>query len=88
MPRVLSPTGGRDVANPQSAIVGLCDDRERVALRFVDGVTGGAAELRMTPQMARHMAYLFILAASDANGRLTSWDDFGFNVADMPAVDR
>lgn len=83
MPRILSPTAGRDVANPQNAIVSLIDERGRVSLAFVDGVTGGAAELRMTPQFARHMAYLLILAASDANGRLIGWDDCGFDVAEV-----
>ena len=83
--RILSPTCGRDVANPQNAVVSLCDDRDRISLAFVNGLTRQAAELKMTPQMARHMAYLFILAATDASGRLAGWDDCGFNIADAPA---
>lgn len=80
--RIPSPTGGRDIANPQNVWLDYCDDGERIRMRFDDPDLGGRATVRMTPQAARHYAYLLMMAAASVDDRLVAADDEGFLLAD------
>lgn len=83
--RFASPTGGRDVTNPQGLAVYTDAERDRIRIEFRHENT--IAKWSGTPQMARQVAYLLLMGCAQVNGRFVEGDDQGFTVRLEPLVE-